>query len=334
MEYTISGKLFRVIDTLESIPTKDSFTDRTNKIGDGAGAWEWHIGSKNDIVRHNFFGGNGFNARCFLAKRDLVWLMDEMQSEYYNPTHQYRSVDDFRDIWRARMNEIQALPENVFFALREHDGRNPSDMRLYAKRPGQDAEGDDIYGLLRKVALPETTFTSILKLRADDREELFYFKVFPENIDTRTVVEEIEEIEEEIRNTAEIPETERTQIIKSRIGQGIFRSNLILDAGHCPFTLVDDSRLLIASHIKPWRASNNSERLDPKNGLLLTPTYDRLFDNGFISFDNDTSLLVSPWLAILNKERLALESGMLIDNLPVAGREGFLEFHRSEIFKN
>lgn len=334
MEYTINNKLFRVIDALESIPTKDSFTDRTNKIGGGAGAWEWHIGSKNDVERHNFFGGNGFNARCFLAKRDLIWLMNEMQSEYYNPTHQYRASNDFRNIWRERMNEIQALPENAFFALREHDGRNPDDMRLYAKRPGQDSEGDAVYGLLRKIALPETTFTSILKLRADDGEELYYFKVFPENIETRSVIEEVEEIEQEISNAIDIPETERTQIIKSRIGQGLFRSSLILDCGFCPITLVDDSRLLIASHIKPWRDSDNSERLDPKNGLLLTPTYDRLFDNGFISFNDDKSLLVSPWLSNSNTQRLSIESGMLIDSLPINGRQDFLAFHRTEIFKN
>lgn len=334
MDYSINGKLYSVVDALERIPTKDSFTDRTNKIGGGAGAWEWHIGSKRDTDRHEFFGGDGFNARCFLAKRDLIWLMNEMQSEYYNPTHEYRSSADFRNIWRERMNEIQGLDENVFFALREHDGRNPADMRLYAKRPGQDAEGDAIYGLLRKVALPETTFTSILKLRAEDGEELLYFKVFPEHIETRTVIEEVQEIEQQIRESEEIPETERTQIIKSRVGQGLFRSSLILDCGFCPITGVDDSRLLIASHIKPWRDSNNIERLDPKNGLLLTPTFDRLFDNGFISFNDNKSLIVSPWLSNANIARLAIESGMEIPNLPIAGREEFMAFHRAEIFKN
>ncbi|MCC5907962.1 MAG: HNH endonuclease [Balneolaceae bacterium] len=334
MEYTINGKTYNVIDSLERIPTKDSFTNVKNKLGNGAGAWEWHIGSKNDTERYNFFGGRRFNSRCFLLKKDLVWLMNEMQTEYFNPTYRYRESNDFRNIWRERMNEIQNLPEVAFFALREHDGRDPNDMRLYAKRPGEDAEGDHIYGLLRKVALPETTFTSILKLRADDGDELFYFKIFPESIKMRSQVEEDKEIEEEIRNNDEISDTETTQIIKSRIGQGIFRSKLIIDCGYCPITMVDDSRLLIASHIKPWRNSDNSERLNPMNGLLLTPTYDHLFDNGFFSFNQDKLLLVSPWLSNENTRRLSIQSGMQINNLPIIGREDFIDFHKNKIFRN
>ena len=51
---------------------------------------------------------------------------------------------------------------------------------------------------------------------------------------------------------------------------------------------------LIASHVQPWRDSNNEERLDGENGLLLTPTVDHLFDKGFISFENTGQLIVSP----------------------------------------
>jgi hypothetical protein len=51
---------------------------------------------------------------------------------------------------------------------------------------------------------------------------------------------------------------------------------------------------LRASHCKPWRDSDDSERLDGENGLLLTPSIDHLFDRGFISFENNGRLLVSP----------------------------------------
>jgi len=72
MEYRINQKIFTVIDSQERIPSKDSFTDTPNKIGRGKGAWEWHIGSKNNIERHNFFGGFGFNAKSFLLKFETV----------------------------------------------------------------------------------------------------------------------------------------------------------------------------------------------------------------------------------------------------------------------
>src|SRR5260221_10852420 len=51
---------------------------------------------------------------------------------------------------------------------------------------------------------------------------------------------------------------------------------------------------LRASHCKPWRDSTNEERLDGENGLLLTPNADHLFDRGFISFEDNGDLLVSP----------------------------------------
>jgi transposase len=70
---------------------------------------------------------------------------------------------------------------------------------------------------------------------------------------------------------------------------------------------------LRASHIRPWRDSDNEARLDGENGLLLTPTIDHLFDRGFISFEDDGRLLISPvahpqsWKAYVR--RLAEEEG-------------------------
>ncbi|MEI6914209.1 MAG: HNH endonuclease signature motif containing protein, partial [Armatimonadota bacterium] len=52
----------------------------------------------------------------------------------------------------------------------------------------------------------------------------------------------------------------------------------------CRLTHVGNPTHLIASHIKPWRESNNDERLAGGNGLLLTPSIDHLFDRGFITF--------------------------------------------------
>jgi putative restriction endonuclease len=54
----------------------------------------------------------------------------------------------------------------------------------------------------------------------------------------------------------------------------------------CRITGVNNLAHLRASHCKPWRDSNNEERLHGENGLLLTPTIDHLFDRGFISFEN------------------------------------------------
>ena len=54
-----------------------------------------------------------------------------------------------------------------------------------------------------------------------------------------------------------------------------------------------DPNFLIASHIKPWKVSDNVLRLDGSNGLTLAPRIDRLFDKGYITFSQDGSLFLS-----------------------------------------
>jgi putative restriction endonuclease len=90
---------------------------------------------------------------------------------------------------------------------------------------------------------------------------------------------------------SEIPETEKEQLIKARRGQGIFRARVEKIETKCRLTGVKDKRFLIASHIKPWRESDSTEKLDGNNGLFLSPHVDRLFDKGWISFSDDGKVL-------------------------------------------
>jgi len=162
-----------------------------------------------------------------------------------------------------------------------------------------------------------------------EQNELFQNTDIVTNL-TRHDVEAINQVQ----NIPNLSQTEKNQIVAARIGQGLFRRNLLLDCGICPITGVDDSRFLIASHIKPWRVSNNQERLNTKNGLLFTPTYDKLFDYGFISFSDDKRLIVSTLITFENRERFNIENGTLYQRLPINGREVFLNYHRENIFKH
>lgn len=100
----------------------------------------------------------------------------------------------------------------------------------------------------------------------------------------------------EIAYDTTVPETERRQLLKARMGQGIFRKKVAAREPCCRVTGVADLSLLRASHIKPWRLATNEERLDGANGLMLSPHADLLFDQHLISFREDGSLLVSPRL--------------------------------------
>ena len=70
-------------------------------------------------------------------------------------------------------------------------------------------------------------------------------------------------------------DTEIAKLLKTRIGQGNFRQKLIALWGGCAVTGYTDTALLVASHVKPWRVSSSSERLDAFNGLRLLPTLEK-----------------------------------------------------------
>jgi putative restriction endonuclease len=89
---------------------------------------------------------------------------------------------------------------------------------------------------------------------------------------------------------------------------------------------------LIASHIKPWAKSNNSERLDGNNGLLLAPHADKLFDRGWISFQDNGDILCANDLAARTMQAWGLDPlanvGTFSDHQKV-----YLAYHRDHVYK-
>ena len=129
--------------------------------------------------------------------------------------------------------------------------------------------------------------------------------------------------------------TEKIVKQKNRVGQNSFRNELLKSLKKCPITQIDEKKLLIASHIKPWIHSNNEERLNPNNGFLLSPLYDKLFDKsiGLITFTPEKEILISKKLSSENRARLGVDNRDYIADLPINGREEFLEYHRKYIFQ-
>lgn len=149
-------------------------------------------------------------------------------------------------------------------------------------------------------------------------------------------VPEIDEpdIESDIQTlltSPDIPETQKPQLVLARRGQGLFRRRVELIERGCRLTGVTDRAHLRASHIKPWRHSTNEERLDGHNGLLLAPHIDHLFDRGFISFADDSQLLISPRLNRDLLEAWGIEPERSVHAFS-AEQQGFLSFHREDVF--
>ncbi len=126
--------------------------------------------------------------------------------------------------------------------------------------------------------------------------------------------------------------TEKQALIKSRIGQGIFREKLVKLWGSCSLTGTKNISLLKASHIKSWRDSTNSERLDPYNGLLLTPNFDLLFDQGFIAFRENGQIIISSRFSMEDRQAFYLDSSQGLRKVFPKNRK-YLEYHRDNVLK-
>ena len=91
------------------------------------------------------------------------------------------------------------------------------------------------------------------------------------------------------------------------MGQGYFRQQIIEKwGGQCPISGIDILPILISSHIIPWSESDDQERLDVENGILLSPLYDALFDKHLISFEDDGKIVISERLKGKNIHRFSI----------------------------
>jgi putative restriction endonuclease len=131
----------------------------------------------------------------------------------------------------------------------------------------------------------------------------------------------------QIEGDLSIPETQKLQLAKARIGQGLFRKRVILLDPACRVTGVTETRVLIASHIKPWKSSSNAERINGFNGIMLSPHVDALFDDHLITFEDDGRMRVHESLPPDVLERWGVDPGRKVERFRPE-QATFLSQHR------
>ncbi len=129
-----------------------------------------------------------------------------------------------------------------------------------------------------------------------------------------------------------LTDTEREALIKARVGQSGYRDELLGYWGGCAVTDCCVPMLLRASHIKPWRIASGAERLDPFNGLLLTPNLDLAFDQGLISFDDHGQILLGEDLDPDSARALNITPDLRLRQIDPRHR-GYLAWHRDNLFR-
>jgi hypothetical protein len=151
-------------------------------------------------------------------------------------------------------------------------------------------------------------------------------------IDPASFIVEKNLLDEITEETASLPtdSTTRKRIVDARIGQGAYRNSLISLWGTCAVTNASTLEMLKASHIKPWKDSDNKERLDKFNGLLLSAHLDSAFDNGLISFADTGEIIISP--SFTEAEHFSIDPSMKLKQV-FEENKPYLAYHRTNVFQ-
>lgn len=154
--------------------------------------------------------------------------------------------------------------------------------------------------------------------------------IAPQSLQLATTSDSVTEDIQLIAADTSLGPTEKLQLSKARIGQGLFRKSVLALEPACRVTGVRTVSLLRASHIKPWRDSTNAERLDGANGLMLAPHIDLLFDRFLVSFTDEGSLLISKRLDRFVKEKWHLSNSLHTKPFNPS-QSAYLATHRSRL---
>ena len=139
--------------------------------------------------------------------------------------------------------------------------------------------------------------------------------------------------EDILRGTEGLKGETKIREVKTRVNQEAFRRITLANyASKCAISGIDIPELLVASHIIPW-SENETERLNPQNGICLSPLYDKCFDKYYIGIDGDYKIHLSKKLN--EKDSTPFFKAMFMDiegskiNLPIKylPKREFLDAH-------
>lgn len=344
----IDNKEYFIIESIQDLRAEDSFIHNRNKlkIFTGSGEARKYVGSYkgdnlqglNDFFEYTNWGDveeNGVRTypiiqegNCFFSKSNLLKYLEDARVEYQKQEQVYHQ--DISAHYQSNLDSVNLLTEEkIFFTIQDVSDLLGNDLnRAYIRSV------DSIWSLWRKLVLPKISYLSILKLNPVDAEvgsekPLFYFRImldynFRSIVHPRSSVQVVDEVVEE-----------RTK--RYRKGQAKYRKEVIDHMSQCPFSKISDERLLIASHIKPYQVCIDEDRLDQaldyQNGLALSPTYDRLFDQGYITFTDEGFLICGTLLSPYTWDRLNIDPNAKNKmRIYPEARTEYLDYHRKVVF--
>jgi predicted restriction endonuclease len=364
----IDGIEYFIIDSIQDFRAEDSFIHRKNKLAQyrGNGEAKKHVGtykgdlgnkiaaffdyenwglSHFDLVkrRKTFKSASDSGAviqegTCFFSKSNLLKYLNDSKAEYYNKEQVYHN--DISTYFEERYNQVSSLStDHIYFSIYD-----ASDNLDQIQSRGYIRSDDKIWSLWRELILPKISYLSILKLvpvvsNEQTKSPLFYFRILLDYQYRAFVHPSNGKEDNDANNDSDQRNSNQNDPAPraSRKGQEKFKKEVVDLMPQCPFTQISDERLLTASHIKPYNICVKENRMDQAqhhlNGLALSPTYDRLFDRGYITFTNKGELVCGTQLTPLTWERLRINpNAKNILRIYPENREEYLEYHRKNVF--
>jgi hypothetical protein len=125
--------------------------------------------------------------------------------------------------------------------------------------------------------------------------------------------------------------TSELRFVNQRVGQSYFRNQLLDRWDYkCAVTGYDNYKICIASHIVPWKISEE-DRLEIDNGILLSPDLDALFDKKLISFKDNGKIIMSKKI-LKNISMLGINEEMSLSKV-TEGMKKYLSWHREKFYE-
>lgn len=354
----IDNDFYFITDLYEDLRAEDSFFNIKLKETTGNGEARKYVDnySNNPNRLKSFFGYSNWGqedvignikknrlntineGNCFFSKTNLMFYMKESKQEYYAQEQIYR--ENISHKFPANINAIESLNQNLnFFSIYDVSDRlDNSQSRAYIR------SDDDIWKLWRKIVLPRISYLSILKLikiNGDNNKPYFYFRIY---LDYNFRTAQHPKSQPDLQLDLELKQKKDVEIKTGNLAKNtnrnpIFRKKVIEYMEKCPFTKISDERVLIASHIKPHSVCVKENDMlsanDKLNGLVLSPTYDYLFDQGHITFLDDGTLVCGTQLSPYTWSKLNISPNRrCIYDIKPKGREKYLKYHRDNIFQD
>jgi len=348
----IDGVEYYIVDSIQNLRAEDSFIHRQNKlkIFKGNGESRKYIGSytgtNGDKLKHFFeyekWGDTKINNKrvypiiqenCFFSKENLLKYLYDARVEYQKQEQIYNF--DISKNFEENLNQITKLKESILkFSIYDVSDftDNKRGNRAYIR---SDAK---IWNIWRKLVLPKISYLSILKLLPVENlsaNPIYYFRIlldyqFRSIVHSQLTISSIDIVTQT---------NKKSKKTVSRDSASKYRKQVIEYMLQCPFSKISDDRLLIASHIKPYnvcmKENKPHEAVDYLNGLALSPTYDKLFDQGYITFTDRGELICGTQLSAYTWEKLHINpNAKNIMRIYPEKREKYLEFHRKYVFQD